>query len=104
MTLAQLCTGLKKTGYPVAYYAFKSAQEPPFICYLFVASADLVADNTNYHAMSDVRCELYTSEKDLTAEAAVETQLKALGLAWSKAEVFIEAEDMYQITYTVRLV
>lgn len=102
MTLTEVYTGLKKAGYPVAYRAFKAATEPPFVCYLFIGSADVMADNSNYHGMSDLHVELYTSEKDPTAEAAVETQLKALGLAWSKFEAFIDAEDMYQILYQTR--
>lgn len=103
MEAQDLGVGLELTGYPVRYRQFKSAQAPPFICYFFVESADFMADNTNYAALGDYHVELYTKDKDLAAEAAVETQLKALGLVWLKAETFIDTEDMYMVLYEVRV-
>lgn len=104
MDMQELSEGLKLTGYPVAYRAFKSAQDPPFICYLFDQSADLMADNENYQGLGDYFVELYTTNKDPTAEAAVEVQLKALGLPFGKVESYIESESMFQILYTVRII
>lgn len=103
MEAQDLCDGLELTGYPVRYRQFKSAQAPPFICYFFVESADFMADNVNYLKMGDYYVEVYTEDKDLAAEAAVEAQLKALGLAWSKSETFIDTEDMYMVLYEVRV-
>lgn len=104
MSAQELYTGLLGAGYPVAYHQFRSAQEPPFVVYRFANSADLMADNENYQAVSDYFVELYTANKDPTAEAAVEAELKALGLTWAKEEAFIDTEDMYQILYTVRII
>jgi len=102
MNAEQLYAGLALTGYPVAYHKFKSAQSLPFIVYRFGASADLMADNGNYHSISDFEVELYTANKDPTAEAAVEAQLAALGLAYGKVESYVADEEMYQLFYTVR--
>lgn len=104
MTVEELAEGLEAAGYPLAYRAFKSAQEPPFVVYLFVSSADFLADDRNYQPIGDYHVELYTTNKDPTAEAAVEEQLQALGLAFSKLETYIDTEAMYQILYTVRIV
>lgn len=104
VTSADLADGLELTGYPVAYRRFKSPQAPPFVVYLFAEGADLMADNENYLPIGDYHVELYTANKDPTAEAAVETQLKALGLPWAKLETFIDTENMYQILYQVRLI
>ena len=104
MTMQDLDAALQQTGYPVAYRAFKSAQNPPFVTYLFVSSADLLADNVNYQGIGDYHVELYTTNKDPTAEAAVEAELNALGLAFSKLETYIETERMLQILYTVRII
>ena len=102
--MQDLYEGLVATGYPVAYRAFKSAQEPPFIVYLFANSADLMADNENYQPLSDYQVELYSEDKELVAEAAVETALRGLGLAWSKSEAYIDTEQMVEILYEVRIV
>ena len=104
MDAADLYEGLELAGYPVAYGKFRSAPELPYIVYVFIEAADLMADNTNYHGVGDYHVELYTANKDPTAEAAVETQLKALGLPFGKLEAFVESEDMYQVLYEVRLI
>jgi hypothetical protein len=106
MTAEDLADGLEATGYPVTYYEWAPGQEPdkPYIVYLFVESADMLADNENYQAISDYHVELYTTNKDPTAEAAVEGELRTLGLAWSKSETKIPSEAMFQILYTVRIV
>ena len=104
MTAQELATGLEATGYPVVYRQWKQAQNPPYIVYLFVESADLMADNENYLPAGDYHVELYTDDKDPTAEASVENELRALGLPWSKLETWIEAEAMNQVLYTVRII
>lgn len=102
MTLEEIKTALKATGYQVAYRAFKSKQAPPFICYLFNASADFVADDSNYYQLSDIDIELYTDKKDPDAEAALETQLRVTGLVWSKSETYIETEKLHEVIYSIR--
>ena len=107
MTLQELYAGLLDSGYPVTYRAFPeddNAPAPPFICYLFVGDADLYADDSNYQAIGEYHIELYTETKDVAAEAAVEAELATLGLTWTKAETYIDTEDLYQILYAVRIV
>lgn len=104
MTLQDLYAGLVKSGYLVAYRAFETSPTPPFICYLFVASRDLMADDSNYQGIGEYHVELYTETKSATAEAAVEHELADLGLCWSKSETYIDTEDLYQILYAVSIV
>jgi hypothetical protein len=96
--------GLAQTGYPVRYRAFKQPPALPYIVYLFANSADLMADNENYQTLSDFQVELYSEDKDLMAEAAVEAALKGMGLAWAKSEAYIDSEQMVEILYEVRIV
>lgn len=103
MDAADLFEGLQGTGYAVAYDHFNSAQTPPFICYRYIESADIYADNHNYVPRGDYHVELYTNNKDPAAEAAVEAELEALELPFQKAEAFIETEQMYQILYQIRI-
>jgi hypothetical protein len=88
----------------VAYLQFHRHQEPPFIVYYYVSSADVAADNSNYLAVDGYNIELYTDAKDLAAEAAVEAQLKALGLVWRKSEFYIDTENMFEVLYQVELI
>lgn len=105
MTAQDLYDGLLETGYPVAYREFKSAQEPPFICYYFVDDDDLKADNKNYHPIGNYNIEFYTDKiKDTTGEAAIEAELETLELVWTKSETYIESEDMYEVLYQVQLI
>lgn len=111
MNAQDLYEGLLTTGYPVAYRAFKDGPKDdadnlvwPYICYLFVGSADFMADDSNYHGAGDYQVELYTEVKDLEAEAVVEAALVTLGLSWSKTEAYLDTEDMYEILYEVRLI
>jgi hypothetical protein len=102
VTLTEIYDMLAATGYPVAYRQFVNEQQPPFICYLFDRSADMYADDSNYHSISDYDIELYTNAKDPAAEATVESQLRVTGLLWSKSEAYIESERMYEVIYRIR--
>lgn len=104
MNAEDLYTGLTAAGYPVAYRAFKTAPALPYICYLFVTDDDFHADDANYQRIDEYAVELYSKVKDEAAEAAVESALASMGLTWSKSEVFIDSEDMYEVLYTVSVV
>jgi hypothetical protein len=89
---------------PVAYRAFTAAKEPPFICYLVTNDDDVIADDENYAGIDAFAVELYTNEKDLALEAALEGALRGLGIVWAKTEAYIESERMLQVTYSFDLV
>lgn len=88
-----------------AYLAFPEGQaaDPPFIVYSFSGSDDLYADNTNYSRIEALTIELYTDNKDFAKEAALESALNGLGLAFSRAEAWIESERLYEVTYTTEV-
>lgn len=104
MTLAELKKMLDGTGFPVTYSHFNNPQTPPFICYLVDGSANLMADNKVYHKIYDVTIDLYTTKKDLVAEAKLETLLDTHEIPWDSDEVFIESESLFQKIYEVRLI
>ena len=81
MTLIELVTILKSTGYPVAYSHFKKTPtspvpNPPFICYTVPYSSNMFADNRVYQKISHAQVELYTDKKDLIAESTLENVLE----------------------------
>lgn len=109
MTLGELTKLLEATGYPVAYSHFtatpgKPVPAPPYICFLADDSANLMADNKVYHKVNDLNIELYTTKKDLVAEAKLEKVLDDHEIPYESLGAFIESEKMYQKIYEVRLI
>ncbi|WP_100618090.1 hypothetical protein [Bacillus cereus] len=110
MTLGELTKILEATGYPVAYSHFTATPDnpvpsPPYICFLADGSANLMADNKVYHKINDVIIELYTTRKNLVAEAKLEKVLDDHEIPYdSPIEGIIESENMYQKIYEMRLI
>lgn len=99
MTLTQLYTLLKTTNYPVAYNHFETEQTPPFITYLIPNTNNFGADNKAYCKINNVRIELYTTKKDLTAEQVLEGALDSADLFYDKTETYIDTEQLFQTIY-----
>ncbi|MEX0418530.1 hypothetical protein [Bacillus sp. C30] len=109
MTLGELTEILEATGYPVAYSHFiatpgNPVPASPYICFLVDRSANLMADNKVYHKVNDLNIELYTTRKDLAAEAKLEKFLDDYEIPYDSYETFIESEKMYQKLYETRLI
>lgn len=100
MTYKQVSELIESFGLPYAYYEFPQTQEaPPFICFLFTDSDDLLADDTNYAKIRPLSIELYTDTKDFALESRIETALNEAGLVFTRSEVYIDSERMFQIVY-----
>ncbi|HHQ2481019.1 TPA: hypothetical protein ACSPJ7_005412 [Bacillus cereus] len=109
MNLIEIKKILDATGYPVAYSHFTALQgnpvpQPPYICFLADGSANLMADNRVYHKIADLNIELYTTKKDLVAEAKLEKVLDDYEIPYESYGTFIESEKMYQKIYETRLI
>ena len=97
---ADVYTLLATTGYPVAYHHFNKAPGSiPYIVYYAEGYEPEFADNINYLNRIPLTIELYTKTKDLTAEGAVEKVLTDSELTYTKEEVWIEEEQIYEIIY-----
>lgn len=104
----ELKTILEATGFPVAYSHFIETENeplpsPPFIVYLATYSSNFMADNKVHIPIENVQIELYTSKKDLEAEAIVEAVLNENELPFATTEAFIESEELFQKIYEMRL-
>jgi hypothetical protein len=104
MTLSELFTILKATGYPVAYSHFESTPSIPFITYLEEDSNNFHADNRTYKKVRSIRIELYTDKKDLVAEAKVEAVLDENEIPYQSYEVYIDSEKVFQKTYQIGVI
>lgn len=104
MTLENLYTILKATGYPVAYSHFEEKTRLPFITYLVVGSENFFADNEVYKKIENIRIELYTSTKDLEAEKKLEDLLNKNEIPYECSEEWIESEKVFQRIYEVEMI
>lgn len=101
MTYKEVAQMVKSIGYPYSYYQFTkdTAKKPPFICYFYTNTDDLMADNANYQRIVTLNIELYTRDKDFEAETLVENALADNELSYYKEENYIDSEQVYQIAY-----
>lgn len=109
MTLNDIYTILKATGYPVAYSHFTATTNnplptPPYITHLSAYSSNLKADNRVYKKIDNIQIELYTTKKDLTAEKKLEDLLDTNEVAYESTETWIDSEKLFQKIYEVRLI
>lgn len=103
MNLSELNDILKTTGYPVAYYQFKTSPSIPFICYLVTGSNNFSADNKVLAKSDLIDIELYTEKKDIQAESNLEKVLDNACIFYEKNENYIEKENMFQIVYSISI-
>lgn len=94
-----------KTVYTTAYLEFPESEvpAPPYLCYYDTGSTNFVAENKVYHVILDVTVELYTREKDPSAEAAVEAIFDLNDIPWQKTSEFLEDENIFCVTYTMEV-
>ena len=106
MTPQNIKTMIESVGIPSAYHQFAddTGQQPPFICFFYGDSADLVADNTNYARIEPLYIELYTDEKDFALEKQIETLLNANDLVFRKEQTYLEDERMHETIYTTDII
>ena len=108
MTLQDLYTLLSVTEYPVAYHSFQASNitpipKPPYIVYLVDDTDNFGADNKVYHKTTNITVELYTANKNITAEQALEDVFDGAEIFYNKSETYIESEEMFQISYEITI-
>ena len=92
---------VQEISYPNAYDHFAEGEAPelPYILYLVPESNNFAADNYAYFKVNEVHIELYTDQKDLTAEQKVEAVLDRHGIFYNRSETWIESEQLYEVLY-----
>ncbi|HEO4577941.1 TPA: hypothetical protein ACGN6M_000110 [Streptococcus agalactiae] len=96
---------LTEVGLPFAYDHFEEGQapDPPFICYVTPESHNFAADGQVYFPVNRFYLELYTDKKDRALEKRIEDLLIRHDQFFDKAEVYINAEDLYEVSYSFEL-
>jgi hypothetical protein len=106
MTEAEVLQMIKSIGFPVAYHHFAEGQEPgkPYIVYLYPGTDNFSADGTVYQDINQLDIELYTENKNIAAEKAVEAVLKEQGFFYEKIESYLETEKMFEVLYEMEVI
>lgn len=96
MTIPELKSKLDTLDLPVAYRFFRTAQEPPFICFYVDGTDNEFADNSVYTRVNQFTVELYTETKNPVLEA----NLEAILPPWNKVESYIDDEQLFLVAYS----
>ena len=101
MSYEEINEMMQETGLPFAYHHFAEgeAPRPPFLLFLSPGEDTFGADNVMYYSFKRLNIELYTDEKSPETEKAVEEVLTSHGIYYSKSEIWIESERLYEILY-----
>lgn len=101
MTQEQVLEMVKEMGIPCAYDHFAEGQspEPPFLVFMYLESRNFAADGVAYFKKNRLHIELYTEFKSAELEERVEAVLERHGIFYTKSEVWIESERLFEVLY-----
>lgn len=106
MTFEEIVEMLEDTEIPSVYYAWPESEAPalPYICFYYPSMSPETADNTHHAVIYQLNIELYTSNKDFTAESTVEDVLLAADMVFTKEEQYLDKEHMYEVLYMMEVI
>lgn len=97
MTLAEFVELFEDIGMPIAFDHFKTPQTLPYLVYIVATNDQMAADNKTFHSRPVLQLELYTEQKDMDKEAAVEAIID--DFFYTKEEEYLDDEQMYMVAY-----
>ena len=105
MTYEEINEMMQEIGLPYAYHHFAEGESPnpPFTIFLSPGEHTFGADDLMYISFKKLHIELYTDEKSPEAEERVEEVLHQHNIYFSKSEVWIESEELYEVLYTLEV-
>jgi hypothetical protein len=106
MTTTEIATMIASIGFPSAYDHFPEKEAPalPFICFRYDQPNNFNADNTTQQKIASLSVELYTANKDISSENAVEAVLVDNDMPYIKTETYIDGEKMYLNLYETEVI
>lgn len=101
MTYEQINEMMEEMGLPFAYHHFAESESPapPFLLFLSTGEDTFSADNYMYFSFKQLDIELYTDIKNPEIEENIERVLKRHKIYYTKSEVWIESEKLYEVLY-----
>ena len=92
---------LQEIGLPFAYDHFAEGEniDTPFMVYLYPSSNHFAADGVAFYKKERLQIEVYTDKKNMELEERIEAVLEKYGFFFSKSEVWISSEKLYEVLY-----
>ena len=105
MTHEEVLEMMDKMEITYAYHHFAEgeSEEPPFAVFLYPGADNFAADGIVYYKFNRLDIEIYTDKKDIDLEQRVEAVLTEYGIFYSKSEVWIEEERLYEVLYEMEV-
>lgn len=104
MTFEHFRELIAELGIPVRYGYFKKAQAVPYIAYTATENNTFHADGVVVYSEPGVELNLYTKDRDFTAESTVEQFLTTNGIAFDVPDLFFdEDQNIHTATYNFSL-
>ena len=105
MTYEQIAEMMEEMGLPFAYHHFAEDESPapPFLLSLSLGENTFSADNVAYFSFKQLDIELYTDKKLPELEEQVEAVLAKHEIYYTKTELFIDSEELYEVLYEMEV-
>ena len=105
MTYEQIAAMMEEMELPFAYHHFAEGEcpQPPFLVFLSTGERTFSADNEMYFSSKQLDIELYTDQKQPELEEQVETILSQHEIYYTKTEVWIASEQLYEVLYEMEV-
>lgn len=104
--VAAICAAVKQsTGVPYVYRQWPKGSEPEWPCieYHLDGDANFNADEQVYRRIDRWALSLYSETKADALEEAIEDELDARRVVWTKSEISIESQGLIQVEYDFSL-
>ena len=105
MSYEEINEMMQEIELPFAYHHFAEGEspEPPFTLFLSPGENTFGADDLMYVSFKRLHIELYTDEKSPDTEERVEEVLHQHNIYYTKTEVWIESDKLYEVLYTMEV-
>jgi hypothetical protein len=99
ISLENLHKLLLKFEIPVAYDHFTTEQKPPFLAYRALSEKFNTADSKTVFRTANIELCYCSDLRNVAFERQIELLLEENGLTFDKSFLYLEKQEMYQITY-----
>ena len=101
MTYEEINEMMQEMDCPFSYHHFAEGESPapPFLIFLSPGENTFSADNSMYFSFKMLDIELYTDVKNPELEKQVDSVLTKRKIYYTKSEVWIESERLYEVLY-----
>lgn len=105
MSYEQIAAMMEEMELPFAYHHFAEGEcpQPPFLVFLSTGERTFSADNEMYFSSKQLDIELYTDRKQPELEEQVEMVLSQHEIYYTKTEVWIASEQLYEVLYEMEV-